>query len=73
MPAEFETEALKAQALTARTYIVKRQMMDEKKDLPKDADVADTEFFQVYKSNEELKRLWGPDYDWKIGERFKKP
>jgi stage II sporulation protein D len=68
MPADFETEALKAQALTARTYMVKRLMMDEKKDLPKDADVGDTEFYQVYKNKEELKRLWGSDYDWKLAK-----
>src|SRR3954452_3283280 len=66
MPAEFAKEALKAQALTARTYIVKQMMSDEKIKLPKDAIVADTEFFQVYKSDEELKKAWGPDYSRKI-------
>jgi stage II sporulation protein D len=66
MPAEFAKEALKAQALTARTYIVKQMMSDEKIKLPKDATVADTEFFQVYKSDEELKKIWGPDYSRKI-------
>ena len=66
MPAEFAKEALKAQALTARTYIVKQMMSDEKVKLPKDATVADTEFFQVYKSDEELKKIWGPDYSRKI-------
>ena len=66
MPAEFAKEALKAQALTARTYIVKQMMSDEKIKLPEDAIVADTEFFQVYKSDEELKKMWGPDYSKKI-------
>ncbi len=66
MPAEFAKEALKAQALTARTYIVKQMMSDEKIKLPEDAIVADTEFFQVYKSDEELKKMWGPDYSRKI-------
>ena len=42
--------------------------MDEKKDLPKEADVGDTEFYQVYKNKEELKRLWGSDYDWKLAK-----
>lgn len=68
MPADFEKEALKAQALTARTYMVKRLMLDGDKDLPKDADVGDTEFYQVYKSKEELKKLWGSDYDWKLAK-----
>ena len=70
MPADFEKEALKAQALTARTYIVKKLMSDPKVDLklPKDADVGDTEIYQVYKSKEELKGLWGSDYDWKIAK-----
>ncbi|MCQ6274636.1 stage II sporulation protein D [Bacillus sp. V3B] len=66
MPADFAKEALKAQSLTARTYIVKQMMSDQKLDLPKDANVADTEFYQVYKSDEELKEIWGPDYSWKI-------
>ncbi|WP_338450193.1 stage II sporulation protein D [Niallia oryzisoli] len=67
MPADFEKEALKAQALTARTYIVKQLMSDQSVDLPKDANVADTEFFQVYKSPEELKKVWGPsDFSWKM-------
>ncbi|WP_428910085.1 stage II sporulation protein D [Niallia sp. Krafla_26] len=68
MPADFEKEALKAQALTARTYIVKRLMMDTGKDLPKDADVGDTQFYQVYKSKDELRKLWGSDYNWKIAK-----
>ena len=34
MPADFAKEALKAQALTARTYIVKQMMSDEKMKLP---------------------------------------
>lgn len=66
MPADFEKEALKAQALTARTYIVKQLISEKKIDLPQDANVADTELFQVYKSPEELQKSWGSDYNWKI-------
>jgi stage II sporulation protein D len=66
MPAEFEMEALKAQALTARTYIVKQLLNDQPISLPKGANVTDTVMHQVYYSNDELKRLWGSDYDWKI-------
>lgn len=66
MPADFEKEALKAQALTARTYIVKQLTSNEKMKLPGDAIVADSELYQVYKSDSELKRLWGSDYNWKM-------
>lgn len=66
MPADFEKEALKAQALTARTYIVKQMTSNEKMKLPEGAMVADTEFYQVYKSDDELKRVWGADYSWKV-------
>lgn len=66
MPADFEMEALKAQALTARTYIVKQMLSEENLGLPKGAQVTDTEIHQVYKSDEELKRDWGMDYSWKL-------
>lgn len=66
MPAEFELEALKAQALAARTYIVKQMLTDEKLGLPEGAMVTDTELHQVFKNNEELRNLWGKDYQWKI-------
>ncbi|BDG49090.1 stage II sporulation protein D [Parageobacillus sp. KH3-4] len=66
MPAEFELEALKAQALTARTYIVKQLLNDQPISLPKGANVTDTVMHQVYYSDDELKRLWGSDYEWKI-------
>lgn len=66
MPADFELEALKAQALTARTYIVKQMLNDQPIQLPKGANVTDTIMHQVYYSNDELKQLWGADYDWKM-------
>ncbi|RHW37213.1 stage II sporulation protein D [Neobacillus notoginsengisoli] len=66
MPAEFEKEALKAQALTARTYIVNQLLNKDKKGLPKGAQVSDTgQIHQEYKSDDELKRIWGSDYSWK--------
>ncbi|MGG3987067.1 stage II sporulation protein D [Bacillus smithii] len=64
MPADFEIEALKAQALTARTFIVKKLMKGS--DAPDGADVTDTVKDQVYKSPEELKQIWGKDYQWKM-------
>ncbi|UQD53564.1 stage II sporulation protein D [Bacillus methanolicus] len=69
MPADFQLEALKAQALAARTYIVRQLLNKEKIGLPEGkADVTDTEIHQVYKNNEELKKLWGVDYKWKINK-----
>ncbi|MBM7585276.1 stage II sporulation protein D [Bacillus pakistanensis] len=70
VPAEFEMEALKAQALAARTYIVSH-LMAKDESVPKGADVTDTISHQVYKSKDELKKLWGPDYDRKL-ERITK-
>ena len=66
MPADFEKEALKAQALTARTYIVNQLIQNNRTGLPDDADVSDSEMHQVYKNDKELKELWGSDYSWKI-------
>ncbi len=65
MPAEFELEALKAQALTARTYIVK-QMLNPALNLPDGANVTDTVMNQVYDNDTELKTKWGKDYTWKL-------
>lgn len=64
MPADFELEALKAQALSARTYIVNHLMNGEK--TPEGADVTDTENHQVYKSDAELRNQWEKDYQWKL-------
>ncbi len=63
MPADFELEALKAQALSARTYIVKTKL--SQKDST-DSDVTDSTKDQVYKNDQELRKLWGNDYEWRI-------
>ncbi len=68
MHANFEPEALKAQALAARTYIVKQLLNTEKIGIPEDADVGDTVLFQVYKSKDELKKQWGKDYEVHLGK-----
>jgi stage II sporulation protein D len=65
MPAEFKEEALKAQALTARTYIVKRLLSKDTLGVPKGAQVTDTQIHQVYMNDDELRREWGMDYDTK--------
>ncbi|WP_411334105.1 stage II sporulation protein D [Metabacillus indicus] len=66
MPADFEEEALKAQALAARTYVVKQMMFDKLPKVPEGAVVSDTTSHQVYKNNDQLKKQWGKDYNWKM-------
>ena len=66
MPADFEVEALKAQALTARTYIMNHMLRDGKE--ANGADVTDTVEHQVYKDFAELKQAWGADYDKKLNK-----
>ncbi|WP_159885387.1 stage II sporulation protein D [Paenibacillus puerhi] len=62
MPIEFEPEALKAQALAARTYIVRRLLSGEVAGIAgSSATVTDTTAHQAYAGNEELRRRWGPD------------
>ncbi|MGC5324954.1 stage II sporulation protein D [Brevibacillus sp. SYSU BS000544] len=65
MPAEFEMEALKAQALAARTYIVRRLREGSFGDAPKGAQVEDTVKHQAYLDDAERKKRWGTLYEWK--------
>ncbi|AEI38723.1 stage II sporulation protein D [Paenibacillus mucilaginosus] len=63
MPAEFEPEALKAQALAARTYIIRRMLAGDRTGVPAgEALVTDTIAHQAYISDEELGQRWGADY-----------
>lgn len=57
MPASFESEALKAQAIAARTFIVRRLSAQDRSGSP-GADVTDTIQHQVYLSEEVLKKEW---------------
>lgn len=57
MPISFELEALKAQAVAARTYGLRRISSNNK------YDVEDTVMNQVYKDDETLKQTWGNNYD----------
>jgi stage II sporulation protein D len=66
MPAEFELEALKAQALAARTYIIRRLIAKDFEDSPEGSVVTDTEKHQVYQNEEELRERWGLEYERKI-------
>lgn len=62
VPTSFDIEALKAQAVAARTYVMKK--MQDNKD--KDYDVVDTVENQVYLDNEQLKEKWNDKYVEKI-------
>lgn len=65
MPADFNEEALKAQALTARTYIVKKMLSKDKTGVPKGAQVTDTTKNQAYENDDEQRKEWKADYGWK--------
>ncbi|PAF40455.1 stage II sporulation protein D [Terribacillus saccharophilus] len=65
MPADFELEALKAQAVAARTYVV-RYMEDHQAEKPEAIEVSDSTSDQVYKNEEELRQAWGKDYEEKM-------
>lgn len=58
MPASFNVEALKAQAVASRTYVLYE--MEHNKD--KEFDVYDSVNSQVYKSDDELKEVWQDNY-----------
>ncbi|PLT48393.1 Stage II sporulation protein D (SpoIID) [Paenibacillus pasadenensis] len=59
MPIGFEPEALKAQAIAARTYIVKRLAAKDRSGVPGGAaDVTDTTAHQVYVPLAELQKRW---------------
>lgn len=65
MPAEFELEALKAQALAARTYIVRRLAEGKWEDVPNGAHVLDSVKHQAYASEAERRERWGKLFEWK--------
>src|SRR5690625_4811734 len=58
--AEFELEALKAQALAARTFIVYHLL--HQKNMGEN-HVTDTTADQVFKNEDELRELWGANYN----------
>ena len=61
MPASFEIEALKAQAVAARSYVLKK--MEQNKE--QDYDVVDTVMNQVYLDDATLKEKWKDKYEEK--------
>jgi len=64
MPIYFELEALKAQAVAARSYVMKQMAYNKDKDY----DVVDTVMNQVYLDEEYLKSVWKEDYTTKINK-----
>ncbi len=58
MPSNFNIEALKAQSVAARTYVLK-QMEPQNQDF----DVVDTNLNQIYLDNEKLRNNWGSNYE----------
>ncbi|MDY8022625.1 stage II sporulation protein D [Paenibacillus polymyxa] len=58
MPPSFEDEALKAQAIAARTFIARRLLADDTSGAPAGADVTDTVKHQAYISKAKLTREW---------------
>lgn len=64
MPVNFELEALKAQAVAARTYVMKKMSNNRNKDY----DIVDTVQNQVYISDEELKDKWKDKYQERINK-----
>lgn len=58
MPVYFELEALKAQAVASRSYVLKR--LEYNKD--NEYDVVDSVLNQVYLDDNYLKEAWGKDY-----------
>lgn len=64
MPASFELEALKAQAVAARSYV----LVQASKNKDNDYDVVNTTDNQVYLTDEELKEKWKSEYIKKINK-----
>ncbi len=64
MPVDFELEALKAQAVASRSYVLKRIAYNRDKEY----DVVDTVMNQVYLDDNYLKDAWGGNYTVKINK-----
>ncbi|MFD2672050.1 stage II sporulation protein D [Marinicrinis sediminis] len=63
MPISFQLEAMKAQAIAARTYIIRRLHHQDNSQVPVEgAIVTDTVWHQAFVSEEELKQRWGTQY-----------
>ena len=59
MPVSYDIEALKAQAVAARTYTINKIEQNRTNEY----DVVDTTDDQVYKDEQQLKEIWKENYD----------
>ncbi|MEK0313630.1 stage II sporulation protein D [Cohnella sp. 56] len=58
MPTDFKPAALEAQAIAARTYLIRRLWYEDRTGMPvRGADVTDTVTHQVYRSREQMDEL----------------
>ena len=64
MPVDFEMEALKAQSVAARSYV----MIQMERNINKEYDVVDTVTNQVYLDKEKLMSVWKDQYTEKINK-----
>ncbi|MBQ9011383.1 MAG: stage II sporulation protein D [Bacilli bacterium] len=64
IPTSFDLEALKAQAVAARSYV----LVQKEKNKKQDYDVVNTTLNQVYLTDEELKEKWKGEYGAKINK-----
>ena len=64
MPVSFELEALKAQAVAARSYVMKKMIYNREKEY----DVVNTVNNQVYLSDDYLRTVWKDEYISKINK-----
>jgi len=74
MPAEFELDALKAQAVAARTYIVRRMFLFGAKpdEAHGDAEICtDPTHCQAWHSSDELREKWGLVKYWRYYDKIK--
>ena len=70
MPAEFEIEALKAQAIAARTYAAKRLRQGKSTSVKYDVDT--TVLTQAWLSDAEMKSKWGWLNYWRYHSKLQK-
>ncbi|WP_078393006.1 stage II sporulation protein D [Shouchella patagoniensis] len=64
MPTTYEGEALKAQALAARTYLLSQQLKSqEDRNVSEGALIEDTVKHQVFQSKDELKEIWKDKFE----------
>ena len=64
MPSSFELEALKAQAVASRSYVLVKMNQNKNNDY----DVVNTVNNQVYLTDSELKEKWQDDYSNRINK-----